>query len=125
MATREEVYEAIDTEREYQRKWDTARPEYRTIHFDWRFVDWCNYQCSYCCAHDFMVQKFSKDTSKSGGKHDVAAFILFMEQYLQEAREIEAKAASEDVREEVLSKIRCVVALGVACMEQYGAPKRC
>ncbi len=84
-ATREEVYEAIDSERDYQRKWDTA---------------------------------------ESGGKHEVAAWILFMEHYLQQAREIESTAAAEDVREKVLGKIRCVVALGVACMEQHGAPHR-
>ncbi len=83
--SREEVYAAIDSEREYQKKWDTA---------------------------------------ESSGKHEAAAWILFMEQYLQEAREIESKAAAEDVRGKVLSKIRCVAALGVACMEQHGAPKR-
>ncbi len=85
MTSREEVYAAIDSERDYQAKWDSA---------------------------------------ESGGKHEVAAWILYMEHYLQQARELESTAAAEDVREKVLSKIRCVAALGVACMEQHGAPKR-
>lgn len=89
MATREEVYEAIDGERTYQTKWNTA---------------------------------------ESRGKHEVGAFILFMEEYLSQARRLESTLdgggnAPSDC-EGSLDFVRKVTALGVACMEQNGAPKR-
>ena len=99
MATREEVYNAIDGERDYQTKWDTA---------------------------------------ESKGLHEVGAFILFMEHYLSEARKLESTLESGNnqgiaTQDEVtglgrtegsLDFVRKVLALGVACMEQNGAPKR-
>lgn len=90
MATREEVYEAVDGERAYQTKWDTA---------------------------------------ESQGLHETGAFILFMEEYLSEARRLESTRESGnnkpgDEGEGSLDFVRKVTALGVACMEQNGAPKR-
>lgn len=91
MATvsRKLVYEAIDGERDYQEKWDTA---------------------------------------ESRGKHEVGAFILFMEEYLAQARRLEStlggggNAPSDS--EGSLDFVRKVTALGVSCMEQNGAPRR-
>lgn len=89
-ATRRMVYGAIDTERAYQEKWDTA---------------------------------------ESSGKHETGAFILFMEEYLSEARRLESTLESggntpEHEGETALDFVRKVTALGVACMEQNGAPFR-
>lgn len=42
---------------------------HRSLHFSWFFVNWCNYNCSYCYAHDQMVERFDKETSPS--KHRV------------------------------------------------------
>lgn len=89
MATREEVYEAVDGERTYQTKWDTA---------------------------------------ESQGLHEPAAFILFMEEYLSEARKLESTRENGNngrfLEEGSLDFVRKVTALGVACMEQHGAPRR-
>ncbi len=89
-ASRHMVYEAIDGERAYQKKWDTA---------------------------------------ESKGLHEVGAFILFMEHYLSEARKLEStlENGGNDSRlqsEGSLDFVRKVTALGVACMEQNGAPAR-
>lgn len=84
-ATRSEVYDAINSEREYQRKWEDV---------------------------------------ESKGDHEIAAFLLFMDDYLNEAKGLISRYAEEEVREDVLSTIRKVTALGVSCMEQHGAPKR-
>ena len=93
-ATRTEVYQAVDGERDYQRKWDTA---------------------------------------ESTGQHEPAAFVLFMEEYLSEARRLESTCEKGNNRpafegeahhEGSLDFVRKVVALGVACMEQHGAPRR-
>jgi len=85
MTTREEVYAAIDGEREYQCKWET---------------------------------------SDSKGLHEVGAFILFMEDYLHEARHQLSRAADPEASQAALSTPRKVIALDVACMEQHGAPER-
>ncbi len=95
---RADVYKAIDGERAYQDKWEDA---------------------------------------DSRGKHETGAFILFMEHYLQEARRLESTLENggngvpashhlgRDVRPEgSLDFVRKVTALGVACMEQNGAPER-
>ncbi len=97
-AVRADVYKAIDGERTYQEKWEDA---------------------------------------ESKGVHETGAFILFMEHYLQEARRLEStlenggnnRAFSYPTggkrREEgSLDFVRKVTALGVACMEQNGAPER-
>jgi hypothetical protein len=97
---RADVYKAIDGERDYQGKWE-------------------------CCGVE------------SRGKHETGAFIVFMEHYLQEARRLESTLenggnnrafsypANGERREEgSLDFVRKVTALGVACMEQNGAPER-
>ncbi len=93
-ATRREVYAAIDGERAYQTKWDTT---------------------------------------ESQGLHEPAAFILFMEHYLAHARMLESTIENgnngtdregKPTGEGSLDFVRKVTALGVACMEQHGAPER-
>ena len=64
------------------------------------------------------------DKVASEGHHELAAWILFMEDYLTQAREFISRSAAETVNGNVLAKIRCVTAMGVACMEQHGAPLR-
>jgi hypothetical protein len=49
-----------------------------------------------------------------------AAFILFMEHHLTKARALATTMAGETA---ALDEIRKVTALGVACMEQHGAPR--
>ena len=91
MASRKEVYEAIDGEREYQGAVWNAK------------------------------------TTSSEGQHETAAFILYMEEYLTRARKLSstlAEGATDENGEEALDFVRKVTALGVACMEQNGAPTR-
>ncbi len=81
MATRNDVYVAINTERAYQdKRWPNERA------------------------------------------HTTDEFILFMEHYLHEARRLASTTPDGNV--EVLDFVRKVTALGVACMEQNGAPRR-
>ena len=86
MATREEVYAAIDSERDYQ------------------------------------DSRWNADTTPSEGRHTASEFILYMEHYLMRAREIAATSAEGNP--EVLDWVRKVTTLGVACLEQNGAPHR-
>jgi hypothetical protein len=72
------------------------------------------------------------EDAESKGKHETGAFILFMEHYLQEARRLEStlENGGNGVAEKLLGRegsldfVRKVTALGVACMEQNGAPER-
>lgn len=72
------------------------------------------------------------EDAESRGKHETGAFILFMEHYLKEARRLESTLESggnginfrEQGVEGSLDFVRKVTALGVACMEQNGAPER-
>lgn len=59
----------------------------------------------------------------------VNSFILYMEHYLTRAREIASTCQDGNnypgsPGQSSLECVRKVVALGVACMEQHGAPKR-
>lgn len=60
----------------------------------------------------------------SEGKHEVGAFVLFMEHHLQQARAAISTGASPGADQAALAEILKVAALGVCCMEQHGAPLR-
>lgn len=86
--TRQEVYEAIDTERDYQdQRWNIA-------------------------------------TTASAGIHSVSEFILFMDDYLREAKTQLSRNGEPQASAMALETLRKVIGMGVACMEQHGAPPR-
>lgn len=84
--SRKEVYEALDSERNYQRKWETE--------------------------------------SESKGVHSISEFLAYMEDYIDEAQHVLAREARQIAYPKVVHILRKVTALGVACMEQHGAPRR-
>ncbi len=86
MTTREEVYAAIDSEREYQGKWEVE--------------------------------------SESKGLHSIEEFFIYVEDYVLEAKHILSRESIQTARPKALNIMRKVTALGVAAMEQHGAPKR-
>lgn len=88
MATRAEVYAAIDSERNYQ------------------------------------DQRWNASTTTSGGLHTVAEFALFMDDYMTQMKNELSRTASPKAEELALNTLRKIVAMGVACMEQNGAPPR-
>ena len=56
--------------------------------------------------------------------HPVTAYLVFMEDYLREALHIQARDWTPECDERTLEVVRKVTALGVACMEKHGAPRR-
>ena len=88
MATRNEVYAAIDSEREYQQA------------------------------------RWNPSTTTSGGIHSFSEWIAYMEDYLVEAKHILAREARQNSYPKVEHIMRKVTAMGVAAMEQLGAPLR-
>jgi hypothetical protein len=94
MPTRAEVYAAIDSERAYQ--------------------------------HSRAVK--ADGTDQGEHQHTTEEFVLYMEDYLHEARNQASRhwtpGGKTDPVSPALHTLRKVIALGVACMEQNGAPKR-
>jgi hypothetical protein len=96
MATRADVYAALDSERDYQedRKDDSARAYER------------------------------QGLSRVDSGHEVASFLTYMRDYLTEAEHVCSRNWGPDADLRTLHIIRKVTALGVACMEEHGAPQR-
>lgn len=86
VATREEVYRCIDTERDYQ---------------------------------DGLAS-----TSETDGHHTIAEFLLYMDDYMREAKTIASRTWGPSAGPKTLDFVRKVTALGVACMEQNGTVDR-
>lgn len=68
--------------------------------------------------------RWNPSTTSSGGKHEVGAWLLFMQDYLEEARHQISRGADPAASLAALNTIRKITAMGVACMEDHGAPKR-
>jgi len=56
----------------------------------------------------------------SGGRHEVPGWILYIEDYLHEARSAVSRYASPECDEKALHTMRKIAAMCVACMEQNG-----
>lgn len=63
-------------------------------------------------------------TSETGGEHTVTEFLLYMDDYVLQAKRIAATTWGPDAKTKTLNVIRKITALGVACMEQNGAVPR-
>lgn len=58
------------------------------------------------------------------GGHEIPAYLLFMDDYMRVAKHVNSTDWSPECAVRTLDIIRKVVALGVACMEEHGAPFR-
>lgn len=85
---RMDVYDVIDTEREYQQA------------------------------------RWNEHTTVSGGKHSVEEWIMYIEDYLSEAKHILSRGARQDTDKTAMGIMRKVAAMAVACMEEHGAEPR-
>lgn len=86
--SREQVYVAVDGEREYQEA------------------------------------RWNPETTPSGGRHELGAYLIFIDDYLREAKTQLSRGADPKATQDCLNTLRKITALGVACMEEHGAPAR-
>ena len=63
-------------------------------------------------------------TSSCEGRHTVAEFLLYMDDYLREAKTVASRTWGETADPKTLDIIRKITALGVVCMEQNGVVER-
>lgn len=68
---------------------------------------------------EYCLRKWA--TTEALDNHEIAAWILYMEHHLENARKIASTVAGE---RPALEEIRKVTNLGVRCMSQHGAPER-
>lgn len=73
----------------------------------------------------YQEMRIVRDGSTSAHTpHEPEAYIIYMEDYLTEARRVASHTWGPESKAAILEVLRKVVALGVACMEAHGAPQR-
>lgn len=72
----------------------------------------------------YQDSRWTAETTTSEGRHTFEEWIVYMEDYLQEAKHVLSRKAAQHAQPEAAQIMRKVTAMGVACMEQHGAPKR-
>jgi hypothetical protein len=73
---------------------------------------------------DYQDSRWNEGTTESGGRHTPTEFLLYMADYVREAITQASRNADPVANDLVLNTIRKITTLGVACMEQNGAPRR-
>lgn len=63
-------------------------------------------------------------TNNYAHQHSIEEWAIYIEDYLDELKHIVARSAAPECYEKANHIMRKVTAMGVACMEQNGAPKR-
>lgn len=73
---------------------------------------------------DYQKAKWNEQVSTSKGNHTWEEWILYMEDYLNEAKRALSRTPQPECNFKAACAVRKVVALGVAGMEKLGAPSR-
>lgn len=72
----------------------------------------------------YQAERWNCNTSSCCGKHSVTEFLVYIKDYVDEALHIATRVADPEASQKELDIVRKIAALGVACMEQHGAPVR-
>jgi len=72
----------------------------------------------------YQKDRWNEHTTTSKGFHSFSEWIAYMEDYLAEAKHLLARTAKQDAYVQVSHIVRKVTAMGVAAMEEHGAPRR-
>lgn len=69
-------------------------------------------------------RRINDGSTSSDGSHTPEEFLLYMNDYLQEAMHVASRVWGDGCKPAILDIVRKVTALGVACMEENGAVAR-
>lgn len=72
----------------------------------------------------YQETRWNPNTTTSGGKHSVGEWLVYMHDYLNEAMHHCSRYPDPAGSNQALVDIRKITAMGVAAMEQLGAPRR-
>lgn len=73
---------------------------------------------------NYQDARWNPETTTSEGIHSLEEWIMYIEDYLSEAKHIISRSARQESDEKVLHIIRKVAGMAVCAMEQHGAPPR-
>lgn len=72
---------------------------------------------------DYQESRWNPSTTTSEGKHSFEEWFT-LEDYIAEAKHLLSRGAQQDTHAAAAATMRKVTAMGVAAMEQHGAPQR-
>lgn len=73
---------------------------------------------------EYQDRRWNVNTTPTEGQHTVTEWLVYMQDYVREAMTQVTRAADPAASRLALNTIRKITAMGVACMEQHGAPER-
>ena len=73
---------------------------------------------------DYQDSRWNRDTTSSNGIHTSEQWIMYMEDYLNEAKHILSRQATQVADPQAMEIIRKVTAMGVCAMEQIDTKPR-
>ncbi len=72
----------------------------------------------------YQDSRWNVDTTPSGGHHSLAEWLVYIEDYVNEAKHIAARESDETANPKVSGIMRKIAAMAICAMEQHGAPPR-
>lgn len=73
---------------------------------------------------EYQDKRWNRETTVSEGEHTPEAWLIYMEDYLNEAKHIISREATQTANPKAMEIIRKVTAMGVAAMEQIDTEPR-
>lgn len=72
----------------------------------------------------YQSAKWTPETTTSDGQHSLEEWLVYMEDYINEAKHILSRESKQVADIKATEIMRKITAMGVAAMEQHGAPRR-
>ncbi|MFC1453659.1 hypothetical protein ACFLQL_00580 [Verrucomicrobiota bacterium] len=72
----------------------------------------------------YQDQKWNSETTTSDGIHSIEEWLMYIEDYVNEAKHILSREARQTANTKGMEIIRKVGAMAVCAIEQHGAPRR-
>lgn len=72
----------------------------------------------------YQDTRWNSQTTTSEGLHSIEEWLIYIENYVDEAKQQVSRNAKQVGDALAINTIRKITAMGVACMEQNGAPRR-
>ena len=73
---------------------------------------------------EYQDRKWSVDTTLSGGRHTPTEWLVYIEDYVREAKQFTSRRSEPQATYFVLHAMRKIGAMAVACQEQNGCLTR-
>ena len=73
---------------------------------------------------DYQDVRWSAEITETGGKHSVTEWLIYMQDYIDEALHILSRAPEPQATEDATHIVRKITAMGIACLEYNGSYPR-